>query len=35
MSAANGLVARQSVCAEPTRKDDKKRHEKKKHEKDL
>jgi hypothetical protein len=34
MSAANGLVARLSVCAEPTRKDDKKRHEKKKHEKD-
>ena len=34
MSAANGLVARQSVCAEPTRKDDGKRHEKKKHEKD-
>jgi len=35
MSAANGLVARLSVCAEPTRKDDEKRHEKKKHEKDL
>ena len=31
MSAANGLVARLSVCAEPTRKDDEKRHEKKKH----
>ena len=34
MSAANGLVARLSVCAEPTRKDDGKRHEKKKQEKD-
>ena len=34
MSAANGLVARLSVCAEPTPKDDEKRHEKKKHEKD-
>jgi hypothetical protein len=34
MSAANGLVARLSVCAEPTRKDDEKRHEKKKHGKD-
>ncbi len=34
MSAANGLVARLSVCAEPTRKDDEKKHEKKKHEKD-
>ena len=34
MSAANGLVARLSFCAEPTRKDDEKRHEKKKHEKD-
>jgi hypothetical protein len=33
MSAANGLVARLSVCAEPTRKDDEKKHEKKKHEK--
>ena len=33
MSAATGLVARLSVCAEPTRKDDEKRHEKKKHEK--
>ena len=32
MSAANGLVARLSVCAEPTRKDDEKKHEKK-HEK--
>src|SRR5215208_5155840 len=34
MSAANSLVARLSVCAEPTRKEDKKSHEKKKHEKD-
>jgi hypothetical protein len=34
MSAANGLVARLSVCAQPTRKDDEKRHEKKKHGKD-
>ena len=34
MSAANGLVARLSVCAEPTRNDDEKRHEKKKHGKD-
>jgi len=34
MSAANGLVARLSVCAEPTRKDDEKKHEKKKHGKD-
>ena len=34
MSAANGLVARLSVCAKPTRKDDEKKHEKKKHEKD-
>jgi hypothetical protein len=34
MSAANGLVARLSVCAEPTPKDDEKGHEKKKHEKD-
>jgi hypothetical protein len=33
MSAANVLVARLSVCAEPTRKNDEKRHEKKKHEK--
>ncbi len=33
MSAANGLVARLSVCAEPTRKDNEKKHEKKKHEK--
>jgi len=32
MSTANSLVARLSVCAEPTRKDDEKRHEKKKHE---
>ena len=34
MSAANGLVARLSICAEPTPKDDEKRHEKKKHEQD-
>jgi hypothetical protein len=34
MSAANGLVARLSVCAEPTPKDGEKGHEKKKHEKD-
>jgi len=34
LSAANGLVARLSVCAEPTRKDDEKKREKKKHEKD-
>jgi hypothetical protein len=34
MGAANGLVARLSICAEPTRKDDEKRHEKKKHGKD-
>lgn len=34
MSAVNGLEARLSICAEPTRKDDEKRHEKKNHEKD-
>jgi hypothetical protein len=34
MSAANGLVARLSVCAEPTRKDVEKKHEKNNHEKD-
>jgi hypothetical protein len=34
MSAANGLVARLYVCAQPTRKDDEKKHGKKKHRKD-
>ena len=32
MSAANGLVARLPVCAEPTPKDDEKKREKKTHE---
>ena len=34
MSAANGLVARLAVCAEPTRRTDHGKHGKKKHEKD-